>query len=60
MLHWLFREIKSTRKIWLVPVPCMEELRNIYKILVGNLEARDHSENPDLDVRIILEWISKL
>jgi hypothetical protein len=33
----------------------MGEMRNAYKILVGNLKGRDHVE--DLGGWIILEWI---
>jgi hypothetical protein len=32
-------------------------MRNAYNILVGNLKGRDHLENLDVDVGIILEWI---
>jgi hypothetical protein len=32
-------------------------VRNAYKSLVGNLWGRDHSEDLDIDGRIILEWI---
>jgi len=34
----------------------MVYMRNTYRILVRKPE-RDHSEYPDRDVRIILEWI---
>jgi hypothetical protein len=35
----------------------MEAMRNVYKILVGNLKGRDHSKNLGADGRIILDWI---
>jgi hypothetical protein len=35
----------------------MVEMRNGYKILVGKLKGRDHSEDLGVDGRIILEWI---
>jgi hypothetical protein len=35
----------------------MEEMRNAYKILVGELERKRHSEDVGLDGKIILEWI---
>jgi len=35
----------------------MGEMRNAYKILVGNLEAKDHSEDLGVDGRIKVEWI---
>jgi hypothetical protein len=34
----------------------MGEMRNEYKILVGNPEGRDHFQDLDIDERIIL-WI---
>jgi hypothetical protein len=33
------------------------EDRGVYKVLVGNLRERDHWEDPDVEERIILEWI---
>jgi hypothetical protein len=36
-----------------------EEMRNVYKIVIGNVKGRYHSEAPGADERIILEWISK-
>jgi hypothetical protein len=35
----------------------MWELRNAYKILVGKLDGRDHSEDLRRDRRMILKWI---
>jgi hypothetical protein len=35
----------------------MGEMRNVYKIFVGNLNRRDHTEDLSVDVRIILERI---
>jgi len=35
----------------------MDEMRNAYKILVGNLKGRDHWEDQGVDGNIILEWI---
>jgi hypothetical protein len=32
-------------------------MRNVYKILAGNPERKNHSENLDIDGRIILEWM---
>jgi hypothetical protein len=34
----------------------MGKMRNLYKILVGNLKGRHHSESLGVDRRIILEW----
>jgi hypothetical protein len=35
----------------------MKATRNVYKILVGKPEGRNHSEGLGVDTRIILEWI---
>jgi hypothetical protein len=35
----------------------MGEMRNAYKILVGNLKGRHHSEDVGVDEKIILEWL---
>jgi hypothetical protein len=35
------------------------ESRGVYRVLVGNLRERDHSEDPVVDGRIILRWIFK-
>jgi hypothetical protein len=34
----------------------MEDERSVYMVLVGNLRERHHSEDPDLEGRIILRW----
>jgi hypothetical protein len=36
------------------------EMRNVYKILVGKLKGRDHSEDLDVDRIIILERILEI
>jgi hypothetical protein len=33
------------------------DVRNVYKILVGKSEGRDHSEDLGIGGRIILKWI---
>jgi hypothetical protein len=35
----------------------MGEKRNAYKILVGNVKKRDHSEDTGVNGKIIFEWI---
>jgi len=35
----------------------VEEGRNLFRVLVGNLREREHLEFPGLDGRIILRWI---
>jgi len=37
----------------------MKKMRNTCKILVGDPESRDHSEDLGVDWRIILKWISR-
>jgi len=32
----------------------MDDMRNVYKVLVRKLEGRDHSEDLDVDGRIIV------
>jgi hypothetical protein len=32
-------------------------MRNAYRILVGNVNGRDHSEDLGVDGKIMLEWI---
>jgi hypothetical protein len=42
---------------WTGHVVHMKEMRNAYSIFVGNLKGSNHSEDPDIDGRIILECI---
>jgi hypothetical protein len=35
----------------------MRERRDVYRIFVGNLRARDHLGDPGADGRIMLRWI---
>jgi hypothetical protein len=35
----------------------MKESRDEYGVLVGNLREEDHSEDRDVDRRVILKWI---
>jgi hypothetical protein len=54
----LFKVIKSWRMRWAGNVACLGEMRNAYKILVGESEGkRDHLEDVDVDGNITLEWI---
>jgi hypothetical protein len=45
------------RERWEEYVARVGEMRNAYKILVGNLNEKDHSENLGVDGKIVLEWI---
>jgi len=49
--------IKSRTLRWAGDVPRMEELRNAYRTVVGNLKGKDHSEDLGVDWRLILKWI---
>jgi hypothetical protein len=35
----------------------MGEMRNTHKMVVGNVERKNHSGNLGIDGRIILEWV---
>jgi len=37
----------------------MVEGRGAYRVLVGNLRERDHSEGPAVDGRILFKWVVK-
>jgi hypothetical protein len=53
------RVIKSRRKGWAVYIARMGRWEYIYicTFWSENLKGRDYSEDLDVDVRIILEWI---
>jgi len=53
----IFRVIKLRRMRWVERVARMEESRDAYRVLVGNLKERVHLRYPGLDGRIILRWI---
>jgi hypothetical protein len=42
---------------WMGHVACMREMRNVYTILVGKPEEKNHLEDLGIDRRIILKWI---
>jgi hypothetical protein len=42
---------------WAGHVARVDERRDLYWVLVGNLRERDHLEDPGLDGSIILRWI---
>jgi hypothetical protein len=52
----IIRVIKS-RMRWMGHIAHMEELRNIYNILVVKPEGKRHLGRPGVSGRIILEWI---
>jgi hypothetical protein len=49
------RVIKSRSMRWAGTVARVGEIRNAYKILVGEHEGKDHSENLGVDGKIISE-----
>jgi hypothetical protein len=52
----IIRVNKPRRMRWVRHAVYMGEIRNPYKILVGNLKGRDHSEDLGIDEKIS-EWI---
>jgi len=53
----IVRVIKSRRMKWAGHVGRMGERKAVYRVLVGNLTARDHLGDPGIDRRIILRLI---
>jgi hypothetical protein len=53
----VIRQIKSKRMWWAGHVARMGEERNVYKVLMGKPEERDHLEVQGVDGRIGSEWI---
>jgi hypothetical protein len=55
------RVIKSSRMRWVGYVPCMGEMRNEYKILVGNPEGKRPRERPrrrwEVNIRTYLQEV---
>jgi hypothetical protein len=49
--------IRSRRVSWVGHVACMVEMRNVNRVLEGNLKERDPLEDTDIDGRIILKLI---
>jgi hypothetical protein len=49
--------IKSRRLRWAERVARMEEKRNTYKVLVGNMYESDNLDNLGVDGRINMKWI---
>jgi hypothetical protein len=54
---YIARQIKSRRMRWAGHVACMGEERNVYKVLMGKPEGKNHLEDQDVDGRIGSEWI---
>jgi hypothetical protein len=48
----IIRQIKSRRMRWAGHVARMGERRNVYRVLVGKPEGKDHSEDQVVDGRL--------
>jgi hypothetical protein len=55
----IIRVIRSTRLRWARHVARMGESRGTYRVLMGISEGRRPLEDPGVDGRIILKWISE-
>jgi len=53
----IFRVIKSSRMKWAVHVALIKEKGVVYGFWWGNLRERDHSEDPDVDGRLVFRRI---
>jgi hypothetical protein len=51
--------IKSRRMRWALHVAHMRQRRGAYRVSVGKPRLRDHLEDPEVDVSLILRWIFK-
>jgi hypothetical protein len=53
----IIRQIKSRRMRWAGHVARMGERRNVYRVLVGKPEGKDHLEDQGVDGRMGSKWI---
>jgi hypothetical protein len=53
----IFRQIKSRRMRWVGHVARMGEGRNLYRVLVGKPEGKNHLEDQGVDRRMGSKWI---
>jgi hypothetical protein len=54
----IIRQIKSRRMRWAGHVACMGEGRNMYRVLVGKPEGKDHMKDQGVDGRVRSKWTS--
>jgi hypothetical protein len=54
----IIRQIKSRRMRWAGHVACMGEGRNVYRVLVGRTEGKDHVIDQGVDGRMGSKWSS--
>jgi hypothetical protein len=52
----IIRQIKSRRMRWAGHVARMEEGRNVYRVLVGKPEGKDHLKDQGVDGRMGSKW----
>jgi hypothetical protein len=52
----IIRHIKSRRMRWAGHVARMGEVRNVYRVLVGKPEEKNHLENQGIDGRMGSKW----
>jgi hypothetical protein len=52
----IIRQIKSRRMRWAGHVACMGEGRNLYRVLMGKPEGKDHLEDQGVDGRMGSKW----
>jgi hypothetical protein len=52
----IIRQIKSRRIRWAGHVARMGEGRNVYRVLVGKREGKDHLEDQGIDGRMASKW----
>jgi hypothetical protein len=53
----IIRQNKSRRMRWVGHAACMGEGRNVYRVLVGKPEGKDHLEDQGVDGRMGSKWI---
>jgi hypothetical protein len=53
----IIRQIKSSRMRWAGHAARMGEGRNVYRVLVGKPEGKDHLEDQGVDGRMGSKWI---
>jgi hypothetical protein len=53
----IIRQIKSRRMRWAGHVASMGEERNVYRVLMGNPEGKNHLEDQGVDGMMGSEWI---
>jgi hypothetical protein len=55
----IIRVVNSCGMKWVGHIPSMTDKKNIYRVLEGKSEGKDHMGNLDIDESIILYWVLK-